>query len=230
MRRKYIDFVPTKKKATQPVVTMPEKKAAKPKVAVKKVPAGKPVAKPTVPRRPVSAPRKPVSHVVESLNVKRPEPKLPPKREPGATAQLGVIEDLNRSFVKTEVPKRPLGLNDAEKAELLREAKAKKLLSEKSEEKMSLKAAASAKASSTYKTPTTPFINQEKVVKRPLSKNVYSKQPETKKQAEQAEPKGPVTIISKPEKDAHVSVVVTIIITIILGAAAGTVAFLLLPK
>ena len=44
------------------------------------------------------------------------------------------------------------------------------------------------------------------------------------------EPKGPVTIITKPEKDAHVSMVVAVILTIILGAAAGTVAFLLLPK
>ena len=43
-------------------------------------------------------------------------------------------------------------------------------------------------------------------------------------------PTGPVTIISKPEKESKVSLVVTIIITIILGAAAGTVAFLLLPK
>ncbi len=44
------------------------------------------------------------------------------------------------------------------------------------------------------------------------------------------EPKGPVTIITKPEKDSHVGIIVTIIMTIILGATAGTVAFLLLPK
>ena len=71
------------------------------------------------------------------------------------------------------------------------------------------------------------FINQDKVVKRPLSKNVYRKKPPV---PPKEEPKGPVTIITKPEKRAHVGLVVTIIITIILGAAAGTVAFLLLPK
>ena len=77
-----------------------------------------------------------------------------------------------------------------------------------------------------YKFPKTPFINQSKVKKRPLSKNVYQKKIEPPKE----EPKGPVTIISKPEKDSKVGIVVAIIITIILGAAAGTVAFLLLPK
>ena len=78
----------------------------------------------------------------------------------------------------------------------------------------------------TFKVPKTPFINQEKVAKRPLSKNVYQKKVVTPKE----EPKGPVTIISKPEKDAHVSLIVAVILTIILGAAAGTIAFLLLPK
>ena len=77
-----------------------------------------------------------------------------------------------------------------------------------------------------YKTPKSPFINQDKVAKRPLSKNVYRKEVATPEEI----PQGPVTIITKPEKDAHVSMVVTIILTIILGAAAGTVAFLLLPK
>ncbi len=77
-----------------------------------------------------------------------------------------------------------------------------------------------------FQPPKTPFINQEKVVKRPLSKNVYQKKIEVPKE----EPKGPVTIITKPERDAHVGLIVAIILTIILGAAAGTVAFLLLPK
>ena len=79
----------------------------------------------------------------------------------------------------------------------------------------------------TYNVPNSPFINRVAVAKRPLSKNVYQKKTE---KAVTEKPKGPVTIIAKPEKDAHVSVVVTIILTIILGAAAGTVAFLLLPK
>ena len=70
------------------------------------------------------------------------------------------------------------------------------------------------------------FINQDKVAKRPLSKNVYRKNVEPAKEST----KKPVTIIAKPEKDTKVGVIITIIITIILGAAAGTVAFLLLPK
>ncbi|MBQ6375476.1 hypothetical protein IJJ37_00885 [Candidatus Saccharibacteria bacterium] len=76
------------------------------------------------------------------------------------------------------------------------------------------------------KIPKVAFVNTEKVVKRPLSKNVYTRKIETPKE----EPKGPVTIIAKPEKDSKAGLIVTIIITIILGAAAGTVAFLLLPK
>lgn len=76
------------------------------------------------------------------------------------------------------------------------------------------------------KIPKVAFVNTEKVIKRPLSKNVYTKKIETPKE----EPKGPVTIIAKPEKDSKMGLIVTIIITIILGAAAGTVAFLLLPK
>ena len=77
----------------------------------------------------------------------------------------------------------------------------------------------------TFATPRSPFINQDKVVKRPLSsRNVYQK-PVAKE-----EKKGPVTIITNSEKDSKVGLLVTIILTIVLGAAAGTVAFLLLPK
>ena len=72
----------------------------------------------------------------------------------------------------------------------------------------------------------TPFVNTEGVEKRPLSKNVYTKRVVVPKE----EPSGPVTIIQKPERDSRVGLIVAIIITIILGATAGTVAFLLLPK
>lgn len=86
----------------------------------------------------------------------------------------------------------------------------------------------------TYAVPKSPFINQDKVKKRPLSKNVYRKQSTVKSndvKAMSGEKGGEtVTIVSKPEKDSKVGVVVAIILTIILGAVAGTVAFLLLPK
>lgn len=72
------------------------------------------------------------------------------------------------------------------------------------------------------------FVNTEKVAKRPLSKNVYQKKIVVVPEEEKS--KGPVKIIDKPKKDSKAGLVVTIIITIILGATAGTVAFLLLPK
>ncbi|MBQ3297079.1 hypothetical protein IJH01_03090 [Candidatus Saccharibacteria bacterium] len=82
--------------------------------------------------------------------------------------------------------------------------------------------------SAAYQVPKNAFVNQGKVKKRPLSaKNVY---PEKETEVAVEEPKGPVTIISKPEKQAHAGTIIAIILTIILGAAAGTVAFLLLPK
>ncbi|MBR2836970.1 hypothetical protein IKE79_01275 [Candidatus Saccharibacteria bacterium] len=72
-----------------------------------------------------------------------------------------------------------------------------------------------------------PFLSGAKVVKRPLSRNVY---PKKEIITPKEEPAAPVTIIEKPEKDSKARLIITIIITIILGAAAGTVAFLLLPK
>ena len=59
-----------------------------------------------------------------------------------------------------------------------------------------------------FKMPKPKFINQDKIIKRPLSKNVYRK----KVVAPKEEPKGPVTIITKPESQAHVSLIITVII------------------
>lgn len=152
----------------------------------------------------------------------------------------GVVEDLRPKFVKTEVPKRPLSSSTAIKKDspVVKEDEVKnakgKVVKAKLSEKLGKKTAE--KPVSTTKTatkkaaakeiPKAQFINQEKVKKRPLSKNVYKKEVKTPVE----EPKGPVTIITKPEKDAHVGAIITIVLTIILGAAAGTVAFLLLPK
>lgn len=77
-----------------------------------------------------------------------------------------------------------------------------------------------------YQIPKSPFISQVEVKKRPLSKNVYQKEIKATEETD----KGPVTIIAKPEKDSKAGAVIAIIIAIILGAATGTVAFLLLPK
>lgn len=148
---------------------------------------------------------------------------------------LGKVENLNTRFVKSDVPKRPLSRSAhfttgktgiaAVKAQKvgLRNSTPVKPAGKSMEKSKAAKV-----SGATYQAPKSPFINQGQVEKRPLSaKNVY---PKKKAKSEKKEPKGPVTIISKPEKQAHVGMIVTIILTIILGAAAGTVAFLLLPK
>ena len=145
---------------------------------------------------------------------------------------LGKVENLNTRFVRSDVPKRPLSRMahfttgkagvaavKAQKVGVGQNTSVRPV--EKPVEKSKI-------TRDTYKTPKSPFINQGRIGKRPLSKNVY---PEKKAPvAPKAEPKGPETIISKPEKQAHAGMIVAIILTIILGAAAGTVAFLLLPK
>ena len=74
-----------------------------------------------------------------------------------------------------------------------------------------------------------PFIRTASVEKRPLSNSVATRKPNLTKISKD-EPSDPATIIEKPEKDAHVGIIVTVILTIVFGAAIGTAAFLLLPK
>lgn len=71
------------------------------------------------------------------------------------------------------------------------------------------------------------FINTTAIKKRPLSKNVYKK---PLAEPIKEEPAATITIIDKPKKESKVGLIITIILTIIFGAAVGTVAFLLLPK
>lgn len=209
MNKKYMDFVPTKKASgaapTQRAKARPVVKRAKkaPEVVREKV------------------------VVAEKLNVGADTFSI--KKEP----EYGVIEDFRPKFVKTEVEKRPLSRGHfvGQKTEL-EKAKSKNVsLKSVEDAKKSAKEAAAAKKSTkkdkkTLKIPKSPFINQNKVTKRPLSKNVYEKKIEPTKEKST----GPVTIISKPEKEEKTGIVVTIILTIILGAVAGTIAFLLLPK
>ncbi|MBQ3353079.1 hypothetical protein IJG89_01895 [Candidatus Saccharibacteria bacterium] len=130
--------------------------------------------------------------------------------------KLGIVEDLTPKFINTDTPKRPLNNEKTKKVEQKVDKKSVEKVVEKPTEKVAKKP----------EKKKSPFINQDKVVKRPLSTSVHRKSVTPSKE----EPKGPVTIIAKPEKDAHVSLIITIILTIILGAAAGTVAFLLLPN
>lgn len=159
------------------------------------------------------------------------------------STKLGQIEDVNPKFVMTDVPKRPLSetRDAASGVELVGAAKAKRLVGRMNPLRATRQYAetrpssttiitAEQKVDATYQAPKSPFINQDKIVKRPLSsKNVYTKRVASESTLATSQAK-PVTIITKPEKESHVGVVVTIILTIIFGAVAGTVAFLLLPK
>ena len=150
--------------------------------------------------------------------------------------KLGEVENLNQKFVKTDVPKRPLGSEaNPYRDSNVGQDEATKAKSRRIGGRLRARKAANAaedqrtadKTSAGFNVPNSPFINQDKVVKRPLSKNVYQKQTEM---TPTKEPGKSVKIIAKPKKESHVGVVVTVILTIILGAVAGTVAFLLLPR
>ena len=211
MNKRYIDFVPPKSN------TM--------------------AASPKTPKSSVS--RTQTTHRVIRTNT-QPTGRVNFSAHTSQKVELGVIEDLSPKFINTDPPKRPLNsgkstIPAAQPNNSLKEAKSKKIIGKNPPKsttnttkpsRKEAKTTASQNSTSKYKTPKTPFVNLDKITKRPLSKNVYAKKVETPSEI----PKGPVTIITKPEKDSRVGLIITIILTIILGAAAGTVAFLLLPK
>ena len=207
MKRQYMDFVPTK--STKSTVTHTEKPAS-------------PV---------VSTHKTTIISTTTSRQVRAtaPRPATVQKSMPGTSVspKLGVIEDLS-----TQGSSAPTShdLTPKPQSKSLKSIKAQKIGNRAPVTPVENSVENPAKNSSksdpkrTFMPPK--FINQDKVTKRPLSKNVYRKNVEPAKEST----KKPVTIIAKPEKDTKVGVIITIIITIILGAAAGTVAFLLLPK
>lgn len=203
MSKKYIDFVPVNKKRV---------------TAVKKQVRSVSVTTISSATRLAAAPQ------AKKPAVKKASPFIKGVSSP----VLGVVENVGQE--QAHFNKRPLnhGVHFRTKKSEVGIAKSQKVGNRAKPAASSAAVTATAKKEdkSTYKAPKSPFINQDKVKKRPLSKNVYKKEVKAPKE----EPKGPVTIITKPDKDAHVSLVVTIILTIILGAAAGTIAFLLLPK
>ena len=148
------------------------------------------------------------------------------KKEPA----YGVIEDFHPKFVKAEVEKRPLskghfGVSNSELSEL-KSRKIERGVSDVFEKKNESNRGV-VDSKKTLAIPKTPFIAKAKVNKRPLSKNVYKKPIQPTKEPTT----GPVTIISKPEsEEGKGGMVIAVILTIILGAVAGTIAFLILPK
>ena len=200
------------------------KPAAKPATPVKPVvkPVEKPVEKPA--EKPAAAPAPKKAEIEDKLEASAKT--FAPAREPA----YGIIEDYSPAFIPPAVEKRPLSTPrkpdaTAAKAEKVRAP----LFGHKKSAKEVIKESKPAEKEdefATFKTPKTPFITTAKVEKRPLSKNVYQKPVATPEE----QPSAPVTIIDKPEKDAHVGLIIAIVLTIILGAALGTAAFLLLPK
>lgn len=220
MKKRYIDFVPARGKAasgpaakpvTRPVAKPAAKSVARP--AARPV-AAKPAAKPAPKKitRRITPPED--DFEVEEIFAER---KQPAGVSPSKGVKFGVIEEYQPKFVRaTEVKKRPLGAP----------------ASKKPAQKPAAKAASKPVAKPAYKPAPlgqrTTFLNTNKIEKRPLSKNVYTKTPTIVPKEEKQEK--PVKIIEKPDKDSKAGLVIAIILTIILGAAAGTVAFLLLPK
>lgn len=163
--------------------------------------------------------------------------------------KLGEVADWSNRFVNTDVPKRPLAKTEARpmqqgvsgEAELMSGKRRAVGSAKKTTGPMTKTTGSTAKTTGATRMAGPAraagvgggrnFVYQQKIEKRPLSKvNVYGKKPMVARPMSKEEPKGPVTIISKPEKQSHVGIIVAIILTIILGAAAGTVAFLILPK
>ena len=233
MKRQYMEFMPAGRvkkvrKSTEKVVEVASEtpRTVASKTVVTKFQVSKSVAQ-------IGAPHEVAERDTKKRSIAERDATLALKQN----LRLGAIEEVNPKFVRTDMPKRPLGETAHFRLQKTEIAKVKA-------EKIGNQAKADSKADlgtkkaeglavtekAVYEPPKPQFINQEKIVKRPLSKNVYPKKSVEAKETAIKEAKEPVAIIAKPEKQAHAGLIVTIILTIILGAAAGTVAFLLLPK
>lgn len=214
MNKKYIDFVPNQKKSS-------------PKETV--------IVEETFTSVFLSSPEPIAEKIFEEVAEEAPKPQ--------DRAQYGVIEsysplDAKRPVFKKDVKveKRPLSTpakpRYAQDFEVLKAAKAENLKKKPlnlAKDKKSVPETAkkpTLSSSADFSTPKNPFINT-KVEKRPLSKNVY-KPTAAKDQAE--EKSTPVRIVEDKKKSSKLSTVVGIILTIIIGAIVGTVAFLLIQK
>ena len=177
----------------------------------------------------------------------------------GGAAKFGIFEDYHPKFVRTEVAKRPLGKDGKPKkvaktsaagvaktsaAGVAKSAKMSKpvakLAANPATKPVAQKSAMISKSSSYIAGPMiTKYLRTDRAEKRPLSevstKKAVSMHDATLKAGLEAKEekkvkKSPERIISKPDKDSKAGMIIAVVLTIILGAAAGTVAFLLLPK
>ncbi len=178
-----------------------------------------------------------VNEVFEERNEKIRAGVTPPNKKAPKTP------DYQKNFVRAAVPKRPLSRKQLQEKKAVQQnvAPVVKSIEGKPEQKVApipkpVENKTEVKPPKPQKIPKLKkakrnevkpaFVNTEKVAKRPLSNSVGK----PKTVVPEETPSGPVTIIDKPASDSKVGLIITIILTIILGAAAGTVAFLLLPK
>lgn len=219
VKQRYIDFAPVKKKTAVPVR----------RGAPKRVVAKKPVVLKT------SAPEEvPVEEIFEEKP--RPAGVSRGLKEPA----YGVIEDYQPKFVRAEVKKRPLGAGKNVSAASGRVTAKSAVRAASGATRgvsggaFATKSAASGAKKASLAPANVRFLNTNKIEKRPLSgtKQIVKKAavPEKVVTEEKKKSKGPERIIAKPDKDSKAGLIIAVILTIILGAAAGTVAFLLLPK
>lgn len=212
MKQRYIDFVPAKKDIPKGGIA----KAKSIKVAEKQPVEKKPIKK-IVKKIPPANPLLDEEIEIEEIFAEKEELKKAPKPA------------VKPNFVKTEVKKRPLGAAKAKAAVAKKPAVATKPA-------VPAKPAATAKPAEVKRSAPlgqrAKFINTNKIEKRPLSAVAAHKKPVIVPKTPElmAKPKALEKIIAKPEKDSKAGLIIAIILTIILGAAAGTVAFLLLPK
>ena len=189
-----------------------------------------------VPKRPLAA--KPVASSVEKKNVAPKKVVKPAMTRPVVTK--------SGSIVRPGAPKRPVANRSVaqpklavQKTAVQRSVAQPKLAVQKTAVQRSV-----AQPKPVAKKPVGPegpritkFLNTNKIEKRPLSRTVpkfvppvpepkFEDEPEKKSKKK----KTPERIIAMPDKDSRAGMIIAVILTIILGAAAGTVAFLLLPK
>ena len=208
MNKKYIDFVPTNKRASTPANPARSIRSTKPATSSHPAPKRTATTRTTAPR---TAAPKASAPVRRTRKPTRQQPQVVYRAMPSPADDdiFGVITPVEP--VENHVENsRPTPAKPAPKPTPVRSTPTPKPPVKKS-----------------YQIPKSPFINQASVTKRPLSKNVYHKKIEPTKEPAT---KQPVAIIAQPEKDKKSGLIIGIILTIILGAAAGTIAFLLLPK
>lgn len=239
--RRFDDFVsvPVRKKAKKPVVKEPEPEPEEDlKKELEEEFANEPVEEPTSEAN--DAPLDNKLTIEEIMRAREAEQrKVQELDEPASTSfGLGVIEDYTPIDAKkpafinvAEVEKRPLSSRREEVKrptvdleDELKVAKSEDLTKRKIETEK-IPEVPMTKPDNEFKKPK--FINTHLVEKRPLSKTDYRNR--TPINAAEETTTSPVTIIDKPEKDSRLGFIVTIILTILLGAAVGTVAFLLIP-